>query len=94
MKTFVFSLDNKKIYNLKDCNSNAVYHDISSGPCFGIRRDIALDDDPIKQKKLYTCQLSFDYKGDKHSLSECIYDRKGKALEYEVFQVIFYWINA
>ena len=33
-KTFVFSLDNKKIYYLKDIE-NAVYHNKNRGSCFG-----------------------------------------------------------
>jgi len=92
MKTFLFSLDNKKIYNLKDIN-NAVYHCKFSGPCFGVGRDIAIDNNPMKKNNLYTYQSSFDYKGGKFCLSECDYDSKtGKILEYEVFQVIFYWL--
>ena len=35
MKTFVFSLDNKKIYYLVNSNVNAIYHHKKSGPCFG-----------------------------------------------------------
>ena len=89
MKTFVFSLDNKKIYNLINKNMSAIYHNKDSGPFFGFGRDIAIDGNPIKQNSLYTCQNSFDYKGDKNALSEYNYPKKIKALEYEVFQVIF-----
>ena len=89
-KTFVFSLDNKKIYYLKN-GGTAVYHYKESGPCFGSGRDIAIDRNPIKENTLYTNQglSSFDYKGDKKSLSE-YQSLKLKALEYEVFQIIFY----
>ena len=48
MKTFIFSLDNKKIYHLKNEN-DAVYHDKNTGPCFGGGRDIAIDRNPIKE---------------------------------------------
>ena len=85
-KTFVFSLDNKKIYYLNN-SDNAVYHDINSGPCFGGGRDIALDGNPIKENKLYTLECSYNYQGDIHPLSE-YKDNNLKALEYEVFQII------
>ena len=87
-KTFVFSLDKQKIYSL-NCGQNAVYHNKDSGPCFGGGRDIAIDKNPIKEKTLHTCQVCYDYKGDKYSLSEYDGNNKIKALEYEVFQVIF-----
>ena len=55
-------------------------------------RDIAIDGNPLKGNKLYTSQSSsFDYNGDKQSLSEYQFpNNKLKALEYEVFQIIFY----
>jgi len=87
-QTFIFSLDNKKIYSLKKNSFYAVCHYIDRGPCFG-SHDISIFDDPIRQDKLRTSQNNFDYKGDKNALSES----KGKdirALEYEVFQVKFY----
>ena len=90
MKTFVFSLDNKKIYNLRKGKIGAVYHFINSGPCFGGGRDIAIDKNIFKERNLFTHQISFDYHGQEYALSECDYENKGKALEYEVFQVIFY----
>ena len=89
MKTFVFSLDNKKIYYLKEADVNALYHYKYSGPCFGGGRDIAIDRNPIKERTLYSTQNSYDYKGDQQALSECNYPHKGNALEYEVFHVIF-----
>ena len=87
-KTFVFSLDNKKIYYLNSPD-NAVYHDINSGPCFGGGRDIALDGNPIKENNLYTLECSYDYHGDIHPLSE-YKDNNLRALEYEVFQIKFF----
>ena len=90
MKTFVFSLDNKKIYNLRKGKIGAVYHFINSGPCFGGGRDIAIDKNIFKERNLFTHQISFDYHGQEYALSECDYENRGKALEYEVFQVIFY----
>ena len=88
-KTFVFSLDNKKIYYLNG-NCDSVYNDKRCGPCFGCGFDIGIKGNPLKDNKLYTCQASFDYKGDKNSLSEYQYPNGLKAPEYEVFQVIFY----
>ena len=79
-KTFVFSLDNKKIHHSKS-GYDAVYHDKG--------RDIAIDGNPLKENTLYTRQsCSFDYKGIQ-SLSE-YQSYYLKALEYEVFQIIFY----
>ena len=89
-KTFVFSLDNKKIYNLKDGDYASVFHGKINGPCFGGGRDIAIDGNPLKENKLYTRQYSYDYKYDENALSEYQSPNKIKALEYEVFQVIFY----
>jgi len=89
-KTFVFSLDNKKIYYLKSIKENAIYHNKDSGPCFGEGRDIAIDRNPLKENTLYTYQESYDYKGDSNALSEYKSQNFLKALEYEVFQVIFY----
>jgi len=88
-KTFVFSLDNKKIYYLKSGHS-AVLHYKESGPCFGGGCDIGINGNPLKENTLYTSQNSFDYKGDKQSLSEYQFPNHLKALEYEVFQIIFY----
>ena len=90
MKTFVFSLDNKKIYYLKDKGSQAVCHRKECGPCFGGGFDIGIVGNQIKEKKLYTFQYSYDYKGDNQSLSEYVEPGILQALDYEVFQIIFY----
>ena len=51
--------------------------------------DIGIDGNPIKENTLFTYQYSYDYKGDSNALSEYkLYILK--ALEYELFQVIFY----
>ena len=90
-KSFVFSLDKQKIYSLKKNRLQyAVYHNINSGPCFGGGRDIAIDNNPLKENTIYTNQDSYDYKGDNYSLSEYHVLENIKALEYEVFQVIFF----
>jgi len=89
MKTFVFSLDNKKIYNLKNKETIAVYHHCQNGPCFGYGNDIGIVGNPIKENKLFTYQSSYDYGGRNQSLSEYKEPQKLKALEYEVFQIIF-----
>ena len=80
-KTFVFSLDNKKIYYLKDIE-NAVSHDKGSGPCFGRGCDINIEGNPIKENTLYTYQTSYDYKGDSKALSEYDGLNNLKTLEY------------
>ena len=90
IKTFVFSLDNKNIYYLKDKESIAVVHYYDCGPCFGDGYDIGIIGNPIKENKLYTFQNSYDYKGGNQCLSEYINPSNIKALEYEVFQIIFY----
>ena len=77
--TFVFSLDDKKIYTLKNINSNAVYHKEKYGPYFGEHEDIAILGNPIKEKCL-------KIKGDYSALPQ----NPTKALEYEVFQIKFY----
>jgi len=88
-KTFIFSLDNKKIYYLKSQDSIAVYNFGGYGPCFGSLDDIVIRGNPIKEKCLQTNPYSFDYKGDQQPLSESN-NNQIKALEYEVFQIIFH----
>ena len=89
-QTFVFSLDNKKIYNLKSIRY-AVYHREVFGPCFGWK-DIDIYRNPIEKYYLRSIPDDYDYNGDKHPLSESdISYNNGymKALEYEVFEVLF-----
>ena len=52
--------------------------------------DIGIEGNPIKEKAVRTFQYSYDYKGDSKALSEYDGLNNLKALEYEVFQVIFY----
>ena len=89
-QTFVFSLDNKKIYNLKSI-SRAVYHHENCGPCFWWS-DIEILDNPMKEYKLRSIPNNYDYNGDIYPLSESDYSYNIgyiKALEYEVFEVLF-----
>ena len=89
-QTFVFSLDNKKIYNLIGI-SCAVYHQEDYGPQFGWS-DIIIAGNPIKEYKLLSFPNDYDYNGDIHPLSESDYSygiEYIKALEYEVFEVLF-----
>ena len=90
---FLFSLDKQKIYSYKK-DGNAIYNYKDYGPCFGGGNDIHIDKHGIQEKHLYTNEsysgCSYNYNGDKNALSEdgkasCIY-----AVEYEVFQVIFF----
>ena len=48
-KTFIFSLDNKKIYYLKSTFLIAAYQDKGYGPCFGYLDDIVIKGNPIKE---------------------------------------------
>ena len=89
-ETFVFSLDNKKMYYLENSDSAAVYHKKEIGPCFGGGHDIGIMGNPLKENQLYTNQYSYHYKGNSKSLSECDGQNNLKAIEYEVFQVLFY----
>ena len=86
-KTFVFSLDNKKIYSLKSVSYVAVYHNITRGPEFG-SNDINIRGNIIEERGLFINQNCFDYKGDINAL--CEYQKFLKAIEYEVFKVEFY----
>ena len=86
-KTFIFSLDYHKIYYLKE-PIKAVYHNKNYGPCFGLGFDIGIMGNPIKDNVIKTYQNSYIYHGDNY-LSEYIFPYKIKALDYEVFQVIF-----
>ena len=90
-QTFVFSLDNKKIYNLISIYREAVYHHEDYGPRFGWK-DIIIEGNPIENYKLRSIPDDYDYNGDKHPLSESDDSYNNgyiKALEYEVFEVLF-----
>ena len=86
--TFIFSLDYNKIYYLNEPNK-AVYHNRNYGPCFGLGFDIGIMGNPIIDNAIKTFKNSYNYHGDYNNLSEYNYPYKIKALEYEVFQVIF-----
>ena len=84
--SFLFSLDNKKIYPYKK-GGFYIYND--DGPCFG---DIEIGHHGIFLKQLKTRESNTDtyynFQGVNNALSE---DGKGSgihALEYEVFQVV------
>ena len=81
--TFVFSLDNKKIYFLKKMNSTAVFHNEKFWPYFGEYEDMAILGNPIKDKCL-------KIKGDYYNISLNKSQSPMKALEYEVFRTEFY----
>ena len=87
-KTFIYSLDKKKIYYLKHTNY-AVYLK-NYGPNFGRGPDIGIEGNPIEENKLRTYQSSYDYNGDIISLSEYKSPNFIKALEYEVYHIIFF----
>ena len=95
-KSFLFSLDKKKIYSFKS-NGQAIYCHKDFGPTFGSGYTIKIGGNAIKEKKLYTYEFypdgcSYNFNGDTTALSEsgkgnssCIY-----STEYEVFKVLFY----
>ena len=89
-KTFIFSLDNKQIFQLKD-GKNALYLSKNNGPCFGYGPDIGILGNPINEKKLHLMLTNFY---NKDTNNNYLTDYEGriliKALEYEVFQIIFH----
>ena len=82
---FIFSLDKKKIYPLKETHS-AIYCSKESGPCFGDGFDIWVEGDLIKEKKLSCFKGSYEHDGD---FLEVYYPENTFAFELEVFQIIF-----
>ena len=95
-KSFLFSLDNRKIYSYK-CNGKAIYCHKDFGPTFGTGYTIKIDGNPLTGKFLYTYEFypdgcSYNFNGDSSALSE---SGKGNqsyiyAGDYEVYQVIFF----
>ena len=91
---FLFSLDKQKIYSYKK-DGKAIYNYKDYGPCFGSgANDIYISKHGIQEKHLRTYEssssCSYNYNGDNNALSE---DGKASwiyAVEYEVFQVIFF----
>jgi hypothetical protein len=90
LKTFIFSLDKKKIYSLYYGGTDSVLHNENYGPCFGLGPDIAIIGNPIEENALYTNPCSYNYKREDFPLSEYNGRYNIKALEYEVFQIKFY----
>ena len=88
--TFIFSLDSEQISLLKEYNKTAVFHNKDYGPCFGYKPDIGIMGNPLIEKKLLLSHWKQDNKENKNIQ---LIDNQGtnyiKALEYEVFQVIF-----
>ena len=92
-KSFLFSLDKRKIYSFK-CNGKAIYCHKDFGPTFGSGFTIKIGKNAINEKLLYTYEYypdgcSFNFNGDQSALSE---SGKGKATyiyarEYEVYKV-------
>ena len=94
--SFLFSLDRMRIYNYKN-NGKAIYCHKDYGPTFGAGYTIKIGGNPLNEKKLYTYEFfpdgcSYIFNHDNSALSEsgkgnnsCIY-----AIEYEVFEVVFY----
>ena len=91
---FLFSLDKQKIYPIKK-NGKAIACYNGYGPVFGSIdcHDIQLGNTPIGKDQLYTNEshekCNFNYFGDNNALSEdgkCSYI---KAMDYEIFVILF-----
>ena len=95
INSFLFSLDNKKIYSYKK-NGLALFCNKINGPSFGNSKNklgtVSIYGNPIKGGTLYTSEsssTSYEFDGDNNALSE---DGKGKGIfieNYEVYQIIF-----
>ena len=87
---FLFSIDKQKIYPIKDLDGkDAIRCKKQWGPCFGRGKDIGIEGNPIKEKRLLTYHSSYNYGGDNNSLSE---DEKYDGIyakDIEVYQIIF-----
>ena len=89
---FLFSLDKKKIYNVKNDNYSICCY-TSSGPCFGKGNTIRIGKNILLEKGLKTyesySQCSYEFNGDINALSEDGKNEGISAKDYEVYQVIF-----
>ena len=89
-KTFIFSLDYEEIGPFIEYDKNAVFHDENYGPCFGYKPEIAIIGNPLIEKKLRLSHTKYEYKENKNiQLIDDQETNRIKALDYEVFQVIF-----
>ena len=95
-KSFLFSLDKRKIYSYK-CNGKAIYCHKDFGPTFGTGYTIKIGGNPLIDKVLYTYEFypdgcSYNFNGDISALSESGKGNKSYiyAGEYEVYQVLFF----
>ena len=95
INSFLFSLDNKKIYSYKK-DYCAIFCGKNYGPSFGTNKSlfstIGITGNPIKNKQLYTYEsdsTTYDFNGDGNALSEDGKRNNIYAKEYEVFQIIF-----
>ena len=89
-KSFIFSLDTEEIGPLVEYNNTAVYHYKDYGPCFGYKPDIGIVGNPLIEKKLRISHRKYEYKENKNiQLIDNQETGYIKALDYEVFQVIF-----
>ena len=81
---FVFSINNKKIYNIKD-KKRAIYCRNNLALFFSAQSDIYIYDNCFN-KKGGTFQSAYDYKGENYALNgESSFDLE----DYEVYQVEF-----
>ena len=89
-KTFIFSLDYEEIGPLNEYDKTAVFHDKNYGPCFGYKPEIGIIGNPLIEKKLRLSHTKYEYKENKNiQLIDVQETNRIKALDYEVFQVIF-----
>ena len=82
---FIFSIDKQKIYPCKN-HKYAIYCNIKEGPIFGSGFDIWIEGNILKNNRLTCYKSSYEHNCD---FLEVTYPKYTKALDYEVFQIIF-----
>ena len=83
--SFLFSLDKKEVYPIIK-NNTAIYCNKKNGPTFGGGWDIWVEGNVLKINGLTTYKCSYEHNGD---FIEVYYSNKTKALDIEVYQIIF-----
>lgn len=91
-RAFLFSLDDKVIYYIKDdCANYALWGGPEYGPCFGFGCDLLVSDECKNNKKSYDShevghEYSYDTNGKKFVYNG---ERFFQVIKYEVYQLIF-----
>ena len=82
---FIFSIDKQKIYPYKK-DEGAICCAENKGPSFGFGHDICIEGNILKNNGLTCFKYSYEHNCD---FLEVIHPKYTKALDYEVFQIIF-----